>query len=119
MSVQLALKRTQDGALERLTVAATEGDLDIVKNLLARGLPINQVSARLIMQFHVRAGVAVHRQRSEQDTLFSITPEHDFQSNHAHRRCLTQATYLPQQQSSSEHISANQNRQASLGLQYL
>jgi hypothetical protein len=59
MSVQLALKRTQDGALERLTVAATEGDLDIVKNLLARGLPINQVSVCPIMQFHVRVGVAV------------------------------------------------------------
>jgi hypothetical protein len=41
--VQHALKRTQDAALERLTVAATEGDLDSVKNLLARGLPINQV----------------------------------------------------------------------------
>lgn len=41
--MQLALKRTQDAALERLTVAATEGDLDSVKNLLARGLPINKV----------------------------------------------------------------------------
>jgi hypothetical protein len=53
MSVQLALKRTQDAALERLTVAATEGDLDIVKNLLARGLPINQVSVCLTLQSDV------------------------------------------------------------------
>jgi hypothetical protein len=53
MSVQLALKRTQDAALERLTVAATEGDLDIVKNLLARGLPINQVSVCLMMRSDV------------------------------------------------------------------
>ena len=42
-AVQKALKRTQDAALERLTVAATEGDLDSVRNLLARGLPINKV----------------------------------------------------------------------------
>ena len=44
VDVQLALKRTQDAALERLTVAATEGDLESVRNLLARGLPINKVA---------------------------------------------------------------------------
>lgn len=41
--LQHALKRTQDAAVDRLTVAATEGDLESVKNLLARGLPINKV----------------------------------------------------------------------------
>jgi hypothetical protein len=49
MCLQLALKHTQDAALERLIVAATEGDLDSVKNLLARGLPINQVNVCLLI----------------------------------------------------------------------
>jgi ankyrin repeat protein len=39
--MQSALKRSQHTALERLTFAVTEGDLETVKVLLARGLPFN------------------------------------------------------------------------------
>jgi ankyrin repeat protein len=39
--MQSALKRSQHTALERLTFAVTEGDLETVKVLLARGLPVN------------------------------------------------------------------------------
>jgi hypothetical protein len=55
---------------------------------------------------------ARQQQVSDQETHLGITPQHDCQSSHTHRSDLTQATCLPQQQSTSEHIPSNQNQQA-------